>query len=267
MAKTTEQKLVFGSPEGAKITKASLKISKDGKSVEFIIVSELAEEQQPAVLNTENLDDVFPIIAPRELVGHKFLKHNPKTERQKNLLANIQKAIKVKLPAFRATCMDPSEENGKIVFKPGNKPAVGHSSAWWDETWKNFMPNKNSRSGTELHYAVFLGKLMKDLIDERNYSVTAAWEAVCNDSRDLGHYWNSKDAKHEFESTGSRKVGAFFDLANTCKILKKYGASGFLLAGGYCNVDSIFYPLADLDTFYDPDDFCDVSVGWLVLDV
>ena len=258
-------KLVLRAPEGAKITR--VKIADDGKNVEIIIATEAVQEQQPAVMNTENFDEVFPIIDPSELVGYKLLKHKPETRRQEKLLGDIRKGIKLKLSAFRAPCMDPSEEDGEIVFKPGNRPAVGHSSVWWDETWKKFMPSKNSRSGTDLHWAAFLGMLMKYLIDERNYSVAAAWEAVCNDSRDLGHYWNSKDAKHDFEPTGSRRVGASFDLANTCKILKKWEASGFLLAGGYYYYYSNEYPLADLYTVDYPSNSYNFGVGWLVLDV
>ena len=265
MEMTTEQKWVVNAPEGAKITQA--KISDDGKSVEIIIVSEVAEEQKTATTNVENFDEMFPIIDPSELIGHEILKHKPKTRRQERLLADILKGIELKLPAFRAPCMDPSEENGRIVFKRGNKPAVGHSPHWWKKTWREFMPSKNSRSGTELHWAAFLGKQLKYLVDEKNYSVEYAWKAVCDDSRDLGHYWNSKDPKYGLEPTGSRKVGAFFDLANTCKILKKWKASGFLLAGGYCCDVSNNCPLANLDPFNNPINNYNFGVGWLVLDV
>lgn len=264
---TTEQKMVFSCPEGAKITKANMKIADDGKSVEVVITTEVALEQRNISVESENFDEVFPIIDLSELIGHKLLSYNPKTERQRKLLSDIRRGIEEKLPAFRAPYMDPSEEDGKIVFKPGNRPAVGHSALWWDKTWSKFMPGKNSRSGTDLHWAAFLGKQMKYLIDEKNYSVEAAWEAVCNDSRDLGHYWNSKDAKHDFEPTGSRKIGEFYDLANTCKILKKYKASGFLLAGGRYYDGSRCYPLADVGTIGNPNfNYC-YSVGWLVLDV
>ena len=174
-------------------------------------------------------DEAFPIINPRELVGHKLLKYRTKTERQKKLLADIRKAIKLNLTAFRVPCMDPSEEYGEIVFKPGNIPVVQYSPFWWDRTWKEFMPSKNSRSGTELHWAAFLGMLMKHLIEEKNYSVEKAWKAVCDDSHNLGHYRNSSNAKHMLERTGSRRVGVFFDLANTCKIVKKWEGSDFLL--------------------------------------
>ena len=267
MTKATEQKMVLR-VEGAKITKASLKISDDGKSVEFVIATETVQEQQSGVVvNTENLDEVFPIVDPSMLIGHKLLNHKPKTKWQERLLADILEGIELKLPAFRAPCMDPSEEDGKIVFKPGKKPAVGHSPVWWDKTWSKFMPSKNSRSGTDLHRAAFLGKQMKYLIEEENYSVEDAWKAVCVDSRDLGHYWNSKDANHDFEPTGSRKIGDHSDLANTFKILKKRGATYFLRAGGHFSSSSDEHPLADLRIISAPSYKDDYGVGWLVMDV
>ena len=227
----------------------------------------MTKTTEQKVVKTQNIDEVFPIIDPRELVGHKLLNHVPKTGRQRYLLNLIQKGIKMKLPAFRAPIMDPSEENGKIVFKSGNKPAIGYSAVWWDETWKKFMPSKNSRSGTDLQRAAFLGKQMKCLIEDYNYSVEEAWKAMCDDSCDLGHYKNSKDTKHELEPTGSRKVGEYFDLGNTRKFVKKSGYSYFLYAGGDYKLYSIDYPLVSLYRIINPnvDYFC--SVGWLVLDV
>ncbi len=265
MEKTIEQKLVLTVPDGVKITR--VKIADDGKNVEVNIVSEVVEKQQSVPVNLDNFDEVFPIIDPSELIGHKLLSHKPRTERQEILLANICRSIELRMPAFRAPSLDPSEENGEIIFKPGSKPAVGHPSDWWREKWKRFMPSKNSRSGTELHWAAFMGKLMKYLVEEKNYSVEDAWKAVCDDSVDLGHYWNSKDAKHYFEPTGSRKVGLFCDLGNTSKILEKWDDSGSFFAGGTYYRSSNYYPLAALDTIGSLCKYYDDSVGWLVLDV
>ncbi len=212
----------------------------------------------------QNFDEMFPVIDPSELIGCIILAYHPKPGRQERLMKDIWRGIEMKLPAFRAPCMDPSEEDGRIVFKHGNKPAVGHSASWWEETWKQFKPEKNSRSGTELHWAALLGKQMKYLVEEKNYYVEDAWKAMCNDSRDMGHYWNSENAKYELEPTGSRKVGAFFDLANTCKIIKKMDDSGFLIASGNFNFKSYIYPLATLS---EPSKLYADSVGWFVMDV
>ena len=261
MAKTTEQKLVYSSPAGQRITRVD--IAKDGKSIEIFTVAEIQNKETVI----ENFDDMFPIIDPRELIGHKLLEHDPQHDQQRWLKNAILEGIKQNLPAFRAPCMDPSEEDGKIVFESGNRPATGHSPSWWRKKWKEYMPKKNSRSGTDLHWAAFMGKLMKYLVEEEQYSVEKAWEAVCDNSRDLGHYWNSKNAKNDFEPTGSRKVGKFYDLANTYKIIQKWGYSSFLLTGGHYGSTGAGRPLTYMNTISFPNDVHSASVGWLVLDV
>lgn len=265
MAKTTEQKLVVDSTEGAKITNVSMKIAQDGKSVEIIITSTISVVKE--VEHTKNFDETFSIVNPMELAGHKLLDYKPKKGCQETLINYIRKGIEMNLPPFRAPFVDPSEENGKIVYKVGNKPAVGHSPIWWAEQFKAFMPSKNSRMSNELQQAALLGRHMKYLFEEKGYTVEAAWRAVCNDSRDIGNHWNSVGAKHDFESTGSRKVGDFFNLANTCKILSNSDGSGFLLAGGGYYINGNEYPLAGLVTFNNPNNCYYNSVGLLVLDV
>lgn len=83
----------------------------------------------------------------------------------------------------------------------------------------------------------------------------------------MGHYWDSEDAKHEFEPTGSRPIGEWYDLANTCKITVNDEAGGFSLVGGSYAYEGDYYPLADVYTINDPGDGCDGSTGWIVLSV
>ena len=267
MKKTAEQILLIKANEGMKNTRASAEVLENG-DVKICIISEILEVENQIGTILQNFDEIFPIIDPSELIGHKLLEHKPKTEKQEKLLAKICEGIERKLPAFRAAYMDPSEENGQIVFKPGNKPAVGHSPVWWEETLQKLIPNKNSRMGTDLHWAAFLGKQMKYLIQKREYSVEKAWEAVCDDSCNLGHYYNSKHARLYFEPTGSRKIGEFFDLANTTKIIKdSKGTDTLLLAGGCCNVHSRRNPLSDIGIITNKDGCYQSSVGWHILDV
>ena len=144
-------------------------------------------------------------------------------------------------------------------------PAVGKSYNWWYDTAKKYNPERNSRLGTRLQYGAFLGVLIKKLIEEGE-TMEWAWNAVCNDSRELGHYWNSKKAKkHFFETTGSRKICGFFDLANTCKILAEdIEAGGFWIASGNASDHSYDNPIADIfHCSYRISDDCN-SVGWLV---
>ena len=209
-----------------------------------------------------SFEKVFPIINPRKLIWHRVLRHKPRTEREKKLMDDIRKSIKMKLPAFRAAYMDPSEEDGKIVFKHGNKPTVGHSPIWWSEACKKFMPIKNSRCGTELHWAVFLGHLMKYLVEVEKYSVKDAWKIVCDDIYDVSPY------KDNIHSKGIQKAGTIFKFANTRKIIENWESTDFWFAGGsYYNERDKKYPLANLyPVFYVSFDY-DNCVGWLVMDV
>ena len=57
------------------------------------------------------------------------------------------------------------------------------------------MPERASRLGIKTEYIAFLGVLIKKLVDS-GWKVDDAWDAVCNDSKKLGHYWNSENAMH-----------------------------------------------------------------------
>ena len=215
----------------------------------------------------EWFDKMFPIVEASKLsLKDKFLKHEPTSICQKKFKEVLTAGIEAGLKDFRRPAMDPSLKDDKIVYEAGLMPATGKSCDWWRENAKNFMPERNSRLGTETQYAAFLGILIKYLVKERGYTVSQAWYAVCDDSQNLGHYWNSKNAKHGIEATGSRMIGLFYDLANTFKILYNDEGSVFLLAGGGCNHSSNFFPLAYMYSLFDPDNVYSVSVGWLVLD-
>ena len=94
-----------------------------------------------------------------------------------------------------------------------------------------------------------------------------AWKAVCNDSKELGHYWNSENTKYKFEPTGSRQICEYYDLANTYKILAEDNEAGdFWLAGGFYIDCSYNHPLASLEHYsirINDDGYH--NVGWLVL--
>ena len=217
---------------------------------------------------SKSFEEKFPIVRASTLSEEEiFLKHKTKSERQKKLKDLILKGIEVGLKDFRRPALDPSFEGERIVYKAGEEPAVYKSPNFWDEELKKIIPEKNSRMGTLLQCAAFLGLLIKYLIEEEGYEVAEAWKAVCDDSKKLGHYWNSDNAKHAFEATGSRKVWDFYDLANTPKIVKDDSSkSGFTRIGGTCMCGGDFMPLADYIQPIDADrNF--LFVGWMVLDV
>lgn len=212
-------------------------------------------------------DTTFVLIEASKLsLKDKFLKYEPQTHNQEEFKKDLTSAIKSGLLDFYRPIYDPSiDENGNIVFVAGKKPAVGHSYNWWVEAAKKYVSDHKIRLGTKNEYVAFLGVLIKKLVIG-GWSIADAWEAVCDDSRMLGHYLNSQNSKRNFEKTGSREICGFFDLANTFKILAwDDEAGGFWLASGNSYGDSNRYPLADLGLFYNRDFDYFSSVGWYVL--
>jgi len=217
--------------------------------------------------NDFNNDCIF-IEAEALSMDDYFMKYEPKTEEEKEAKALISEVIVKKVKNFYRTKYDPSftEDGAGICFMSGKKPAVGRSYNWWYNVAKKYNPERNSRLGTRLQYGAFLGILIKQLVEEGK-TVEWAWDAVCNDSRELGHYWNSVNAWHDFEPTGSRMIYVFYDLANTHKILAEdEEIGGFWLAGGFYFVNGYLCPLANLehDTYCNNHNYN--GVGWIVLD-
>lgn len=195
------------------------------------------------------------------------MKYSPKTDKEKAFKELLSEVIKSGLKDFYCPILDPSFIDGttKICYEPKKKPAVGESYKRWEVAAKNF--DKLCRIGTRSEYVAFLGVLIKKLV-EKGWSVSKAWKAVCIDSKELGHYCDSKESKDDFEDTGSREVCGFYDLANTGKILAfDKDAGGFWCATSWYCYGGKDCPLAYLSLntesrnylFYD-------SVGWLVFE-
>ena len=233
--------------------------------------TEIGEGTYRFVIETEVPDNVFVLVEASKLsLDDKFMKHNPTTAKEKEFKELLTKVIRKGIKDFYRPKYDPSfnGDGTGVTFKAGNKPAVGKSDKWWKKVAREFMPERHSRLGTKSEYVAFLGVLIKKLVEDEKWSVAKAWDAVCNNSKELGHYWNSEDAKHRFEDTGMREICGFFDLANTFKILAEDEddcTGGFWLAGGDCGDYSDLYPLADLNRRTHLDYDRNFSVGWFVL--
>lgn len=213
-------------------------------------------------------EGLFKKVPASELkLDDEFLKHLPKTYREKDFKHLVETAIKNGLNDFWRPVCDPSfDDNGHICYEPGNKPAVGKNYDWWEANAKNFCPERGSRLGTKSEYIAFLAVLIKNLVASGK-SVEWAWNAVCNDSAELGHYWNSENAKHAFEDTGSREICGWCDLGNAYKIVAEdKEAGGLCLAGGYYYNGSVDFPLDNLYHYFYryKDNLC--GCGWLVFD-
>lgn len=267
-----------------KTAKQTISLPKEAKNIRTDIVGtdieisydmEVNEPQSQEVSLEETkgtkewLDKYFPVVHASTLsMNDEILKHEPETENQADVKERIVKAIKSGLQDFRAQRMDPSlDEDGNICYKAGMMPAVGKNAVWWEIKAKEFLPEKGSRLGlTEEERDAFLALFMKELMEECGYTISDAWKAVCDQSKDIGHYMDSKNANNDFEPTGSRKVGRWNDLGNTCKITKNK-AGGFSAVGGGCDSFGGEYPLADVFRKFSPSINYDNCLGWLVLSV
>lgn len=191
-----------------------------------------------------------------------LMKHKTANDDEEKFKNTLMKAILASVQDFEVFACDPSiDENGKLQFVLGFKPAVGYS---YNEL-ENLAEENGLRLGTKFEYVLFLGTLINNLIAE-GWSEADAWYSVCVDSKELGHYCNSADAKHDLELTGSRKIAGKYDLANTYKILAKdEKAGGFWLAGGDYGDCRYNCPLADLELGNSYGNHSEVGVGWFVL--
>ena len=212
-------------------------------------------------------DDVFVLCKASKLsLNDKFMKYEPRTKNEKEFKELLEKAIKNGVRDFYRPKFDPSiDEQGKIFYGKGNTPVVGKTYAWWKEKADNFWPKRKSRIGRHDEYIAFLGTVIKKLL-KVGWGIEDAWNAVCNDSAVLGHYWNSPNNKCRcIEPTGSREVAGFFDLANTHKILSN-GKGGIYTAGGSAYDDGDYTPLASLWPYDRWNITNEYGVGWIVLE-
>ena len=212
-------------------------------------------------------EGIFKLVPASQLsLNDNFMNHIPKTKREKNFMEKVKKVIRAGMHDFWCPVCDPSFDNkGRICYEPGNSPAVGKSYNWWARTAKEFKPEQGSRLGTETERIAFLAVLIKELVNSGK-SVEWAWNAVCNDSKELGHYRSSENAKHAFEDTGNREVCGWCDLGNVGKIVaedKKIGS--FWIAGGGYNDYSNGNPLVELYNNRFRNDDRHYSCGWIVL--
>lgn len=214
------------------------------------------------------LNRYFPIVRASLLfLEDPFLRHQPESNKQRVFKEELLEVIKTGIPDFRAQVMDPSlDEEDRIFYQKGNKPAVGKSAAWWEENAKKFIPQKKSRIGKRKQRIAFLGVLIKQLIEELGYNASDAWRAVCDQSKELGHFLDSKDAKKQFEPTGSRQVGTWYDLGNTFNLIRGE-VFKFVLYGGCYSDNGNDYPLAFYEGFDYPEGEYMLSTAWIVTEV
>ena len=274
----------------ARIVTADVQVLDDGTckltiETEVEATTKMTAEAEKEVTKQENKmtdeNDIFELVEASELsLNDEFMQYEPKTDEQKELKTLLTYAIQKGLKDFYCPRLDPSlDKYERICYKFGEMPAVKKEYSWWYEHALLFCPRRGSRLGYKTERVAFLGVMIKRLVASGR-TVPNAWYAVCNDSRELGHYINSENAivqdneddieYWEFEETGSREICKFFDLGNTCKYVSDDKDDFFFwLAGGCSNYCSFGNPLASFNKLFHNDDWYvgrGYSVGWVVLE-
>lgn len=189
-----------------------------------------------------------------EDLTEKDLLYDSKTERKRKF--STYKQEKFKKDVLKALANKPKEgycwipvfepsSDGKegLQFVKGKIPLVGLSCLEWDKKLREYSPANESGKSSKTTYFLLLRWLKDDI---------ATLEQLTENSEEIGHYGDSKNAKDEIERTGERKFGGLYGfVGNTFKIVEDSDwYSGYSLLGGSCDYDGDICPLADVSHIY-----------------
>lgn len=181
----------------------------------------------------------------------------------------IREVQEAEIRPFWRPVMDPSFDGKKIIYKKGEEPVRNPSIEWLRYALAEMpaVEGKNWYLGSEYHYYADEVDLINKLVDDKGYDIEDAMRMVVYQSKELGHYAESVDAKDEFERTGSREVCGRYDLNNTRKILRCTNNNGYWLAASNyrCKGDSTSNSLAHLE-YTESFRFAGDSVWWLMVE-
>ena len=113
----------------------------------------LVAPEKKIVIPKELERKIDPLAFPMDA---DWMQYEPKTRRQMEIKKLFLDAkAKGRLHSFTCMAIDVSydEETGKLIYKKGLPPAVGHSNRWWVDMLKNYAPDRNSRQMTKTEYA------------------------------------------------------------------------------------------------------------------
>lgn len=222
----------------------------------------------------EWFDKYFPIVPASTITTNSsILQYKPQNMAQAQLKVDLQRIAKMGMPDFRAQAMDPYiNAKGEVCYEEYCNAEIKKSAKDWDKELKNFLPQMNSRMGTKLQYSAFLGLLIKQLVEERQYNLKRAWYEVCNDSSKIANCWDSPRYTTKYgvkEPSGSRKIGKWYDLGNTRKIViaEQNMQYKYYSCGSNYATEGFIHPLTFSMILLTPSKPDYDSTGWCVMDV
>lgn len=217
----------------------------------------------------------FPVVRASALsLKDSFMQFDPNTENQFLLQESLIHQIERGAQDFRRPAIDPSlDANGNIIYMAGMETALGIPQELLKQKARDVMPDLDSRIGNNSEYDMFLGTLIKYLVEERNLPVTMAWAEVCFDSELLANTAKSPIPYSEgIETTGSSRQGVWADLGNVQKIVLDDKTSEFLCRGcmytarsPYYNLASTSRPIPKIDIT--TEDLLKKATPWIVMNV
>lgn len=163
------------------------------------------------------------------------------TKKQENFRHNVWRALTNKpkegyrwIPVYEPSL----DANDNLCFVAENTVLRKLSCDEWESLFTEYSPVNESRMASRTTYFLLLLRWLKDGV--------ATLEQLADNSREIGHYCDSENAKHNYEETGEREFGGLYGfVGNTNKILKTPDAnSGFSVVGGNYYGNGFNYPLA-----------------------
>lgn len=151
-----------------------------------------------------NFDKLFGEVRVDQLsMKDSFMKHSPTCGEEFRIKESIKEAKKIGMGNFYTPLLAPDLEKNNIVYDCDDKRYIYQGFAdymqyfrhrmpetepvFWIEKFKELMPERNTRLGTQLQYDVFLGTLIKELVENQGCSVKNAWERICRNRKNTSY--------------------------------------------------------------------------------
>ena len=244
-------------PKPTPLTGGTEVYQKEGLPYWYCRIKEGRDEFMHLYFRDLTYDDILYFVNGKK---RKFV-----TEEQKEFSLDVIKALE-NMPAEGFSWIpvyEPSKDiYGNLQYVSGANVFINGINYNWVEDFKNYSPENGSRMASITTYFLLLLRFLKDGF--------ATIEQLADDSKEIGHYFDSKNSKQRFEKlekTGERQFGGLYGFAgNTRKIVSEFDIDHFSIVGGVYNRRGKDYPLAyvshDIRPYHTIDNNC---VGLLEL--
>ena len=163
-------------------------------------------ERQVKEANMRRREDSYIIIASQLSLQSKFMQYEPKTEAQRNLKANLEQLIQGGISDIEVTV-------GMLPFAPS-------AEAYITSPFAGGLNIPMATRLTDANMDSILGCILNQIVEEANWAVEEAWDAVCNDlnSMKLLTHFVELRLKKDFETDIWWLLRAYFAMPLVRKV-------------------------------------------------